>query len=191
MEVAKRVGLFEFRKAICSELGPDSATKRLILLVLSIYMDKDGSSCFPSIKTISRDARLSERAISANLSLLSDEGWIIKIDRWVSGRGWRHLQYKASVPQKILARIQHLKDNGDDPGSTRQGRGDDPDAGRVDPDDNNVLTQGHTISSYNSRKNSMAGRDDPGSTPRQSEVGADDFLKLKKEIKKRAAAAGY
>src|SRR4051812_20641124 len=57
----ERAGLFEWRKEIAaSEL---SSTRKLIAWTLSLHMDRDGDSCFPSQARVAREASLSERAV--------------------------------------------------------------------------------------------------------------------------------
>jgi hypothetical protein len=81
--------LFGWRDLITSEEGPASPTTRHILLTISIYINKNTKSCFPSIETISKATRLSKRSVCTHLKIAEDQGWINKIPLGKGGRGWR------------------------------------------------------------------------------------------------------
>jgi hypothetical protein len=53
--------LIEWRaQVIASELG---SSARLVALVLSLHMDRNGGSCFPSITTLQREASLARSTV--------------------------------------------------------------------------------------------------------------------------------
>lgn len=51
---------------------------RLVMIVLADHAQKDGTRAFPSVETIARDARLSERAARAALRRLEESGEIVR-----------------------------------------------------------------------------------------------------------------
>lgn len=66
--------LLAWRKAIAaSDL---SSTQKLVALVLSLHMNGDGASCFPSQKTVAAEASLTERAVRDTIPKLVEAGWI-------------------------------------------------------------------------------------------------------------------
>ncbi|KKL64789.1 hypothetical protein LCGC14_2161410, partial [marine sediment metagenome] len=69
------VTLHEWRWRFTRSPGPPASTTRLVLLVLSIYMDRVGE-CWPSIGELACACALSERAIGKHIRLAEDGGWI-------------------------------------------------------------------------------------------------------------------
>lgn len=57
----------------------------LVLLALADYADEDGSS-FPSIRTLAKKARLSEREVQYTLSTITEGGWVT-VDRGAGPHG--------------------------------------------------------------------------------------------------------
>jgi hypothetical protein len=108
------VNLFEWRKAIVSEYGPKPTT-RLVLLVLSLHMDKEGDRCFPSTKALERETGLSERSVCTHLIMAEKTGWIKKEVCGLSGQGWKRHKYIASIPEKVLKEVQYLNLKGTEP----------------------------------------------------------------------------
>ena len=102
-----------WQKAIISEQGPEKTT-RLVLLVLSIFMDMDGM-CFPSTVIIAKAAKISERCVCEHLEKANKAGWIKKMVAGHSGQGWKRHKYSAVIPDKALTEGQHVNDKGTDP----------------------------------------------------------------------------
>lgn len=100
--------LFTWRTAIASPHGPASATRRHVLLTLSLHMNERGGSCFPTTARLAAETKLSERAVEEHLRVAEEEGWIERRDLEVRGRGWRRVAYKATVP--VVARSQIQKE---------------------------------------------------------------------------------
>lgn len=88
---------FRYRLAVCSKHGPPSPTRRHVLLVLSLHMDKDGGSCFPSERLLAEETGLSERSVGQHLEVAAREGWVCRQQRG-STKGWRQWHYLASIP---------------------------------------------------------------------------------------------
>lgn len=91
--------LFRWRKSIYSRHGPESGTTRAVLMALSMYMNSDGDSCFPSTKTLEEASGFSEKTVIRHLHKAEEEGWI-KIRRRDAdaGQGWRRHTYRARIP---------------------------------------------------------------------------------------------
>lgn len=93
-----------WQKAIISEYGPEKTT-RLILLVLSIFMDMNGI-CFPSTVSISKAAKVSLRSVITHLEKAEHDGWIKKMIAGFNGQGWKRNKYQAEIPEKVLTESQ-------------------------------------------------------------------------------------
>lgn len=153
--------LFDWRNRIASDNGPRQALARHVALTLSLHMDLSGGSCYPSIKTISKRTGLSERVVGKYLHILSDEGWLQICQRKKTGRGWRQYQYQAVIPEVPSTRDDAASSphaQRGDAESSPCAQGHDSYARRGDAQDINVVTEGNTISSYNTKKNTQ----DPG-----------------------------
>lgn len=97
-----------------SEFGPKSIT-RFVLLTLSLHMDKDGGSCFPSTRTLAGKTGLSERSVCTHLETAAKEGWIKKMLHGLPGQRWKRHKYEADIPENLLKEIQHLNSKGTEP----------------------------------------------------------------------------
>lgn len=147
--------LFVWRNLLASEEGPPSTT-RLVLLALSLRMDTDGASCFPSVRSICVMTGLSNRAVIDHLDRAEREGWIRRESAGRGGQGWRRHRYTPLIPA-------HLE--GGEAGSPRSEEGGEPHAGKV-------VNEVHSTSSYTSSETKRgeseedAGRGGAGSEPR-------------------------
>lgn len=94
---------FMWERLVISARGPPSPITRLVLLVLAIYFSKGAGTAWPSIKTISADSRLSERAVAAALAFAVREGWITKrsFKDPNNKQGWRRNVYSMAFPESI------------------------------------------------------------------------------------------
>jgi len=92
--------LIDYRNAIASATGPDSATMRHILLTLSLHMDRNLSSCWPSIKTLAARTGLNEKTVRNQLKQAEKKGWIKRGTRGANGKGWRLYCYVGKVPNR-------------------------------------------------------------------------------------------
>lgn len=117
--------LFRWRKAFCSEVGPPS-TARLVLLTLSLHMDMYGGQCFPSTRTLAKETGLTRRAVENNIKKAIELGWLKKQQRGLDGRAWRRCEYTALIPSVVGNHVPHVKGNGGEPRSPRQSRGGEP-----------------------------------------------------------------
>ena len=91
--------LIRWRNLVFSENGLPSTTK-LVLATLSLHMNKDGGSCFPSIRHLSDRSSLSEKAVCKHIKEAEKDGWIFRRDRITTGKGWRGKSYQAVIPQQ-------------------------------------------------------------------------------------------
>lgn len=64
-------------------------TERLVGLTLSLHMDRDGGSCWPSLTTLANETGLSRRTVIRALNTLDAEGYI-KRARGGPGRPTRY-----------------------------------------------------------------------------------------------------
>lgn len=92
--------LFRWREAVVGENGPPDSVTRLVLLVLSLNMNKEGGSCFPSVEALARRCSLNERTVRRHLDRAEDLGWIRRSRRRQKGRGWKLTNYTATFPGK-------------------------------------------------------------------------------------------
>jgi len=96
----KRPFVVKWRAAILSEVGPPTASAKLVLLALSNWMSPDGGSCWPSTTTLSEATALSRRVVGLHLGLAVDEGWIVR-QRRGTGRWNRGYTYQATFPPEV------------------------------------------------------------------------------------------
>ena len=131
---------FTWRSAFASAYGPPSSTTRLVLFCLSIHMNEQGESCFPSIDRLARDGSLSRKAVIDHIKIAEETGWIEKQERPErNGQAWRRMQYSPKVPPGIMAKI--LAEKGGEPqlppseigpeGGERGAEGGEPDGEKV------------------------------------------------------------
>ena len=120
---------------IASENGPESPTTRLLLLTMSLYMDKTGGKCFPSTRTLSVDTALSRKAVMEHIQKAEAAGWIKIMSAGVNGRGWKRSSYQAATPSDVVTESNHVIHERGNPTSP-------PKARRGHPHSHNVVTQG-------------------------------------------------
>jgi len=130
--------LIEWRDLVASKQGPKRSTTRHVLLTLSLHMQLDGSSCFPSVRLLAERTGLSERTVCTHLRAACEESWIRKIVKGKSGKGWRLHQYFPTIPV------------GAEPPSLRQSKRTESGAQGTEPDSINALKEVQSNSSYNS-----------------------------------------
>lgn len=92
--------LYKWRAAIVSSDLP--ATCRHVALTLSLHMNEEGDSCFPSVDTTAAETGLSRRAVQLNITRLVDGQWL-KLHRG-GGRG-RSNRYVAVLPPASVAPV--------------------------------------------------------------------------------------
>ncbi|MBY0408296.1 MAG: helix-turn-helix domain-containing protein [Rickettsiales bacterium] len=74
------------------------STTKLVLLVLSTYMNDHGEGCYPSTTQIAHDASLTERAVFTHLRKAEMAGFLVRDKRELSGRKWASNEYRAAYP---------------------------------------------------------------------------------------------
>jgi len=112
---------FRWQKMIASVNGPDSPTTRHVLLTLSLFMDNDGGSCFPSNRTLATAAKLHRKSVASHLESASKAGWIQISGRAGDGRGWKRHSYKATFPDDAGKEAPHVNGELGESGSPPQG----------------------------------------------------------------------
>jgi len=85
------------------------STTRHILHVLAAYMSAHADShcgpgalefnCYPSTRSIAVNSGYSERAVVEHLKYAEDNGWIVKMIRGRSGKGWKRHEYVPAFPE--------------------------------------------------------------------------------------------
>jgi hypothetical protein len=70
-------------------------------MVISLHMDADGLSAWPSQKTIATRALVSRRSVVTHLEEAEQEGWVRRYDARPDGPGWRLCGYEATVPDAV------------------------------------------------------------------------------------------
>lgn len=90
------MNFFTWRSAILnSELA---STTKLVLLVISTYMDDHGGGAFPSTETIAQNAGLSQRAVCTHIEKAVAAGFITVHKRKQRGRNWALNHYRIAFP---------------------------------------------------------------------------------------------
>ena len=102
---SKPKDIFEWRKLILSDVGPSRGGTRFFLLLLSTYMQKDGTNCFPSVKTLAHVSAMTERWVCDHIEYALKEKWI-EIKRLGKGKNWRLNTYIPAIPDKTLRKSQ-------------------------------------------------------------------------------------
>lgn len=100
--------LFTWRALITSIDGPRSATTRLVLLVLSLHMNKLGQSCFPSIELLACESGLSRQSVIKHLEIAVRGGWLGRRPFRRPGKAWRSTEYFAIWPASPDSRQPRL-----------------------------------------------------------------------------------
>lgn len=139
--VKKQVNLFSWRQAVVtSDL---SSTTKHVLLTLACHMNDMGESCFPSVDTLSVETSLSRRTVITHIQKAKQEYWLNVGLHGFGGQKWRSHEYTVSIPQKVVKESNHVFEEGGEP--VAEGG---------EPDDQKVVKEVHSNSSYNSSYNS-------------------------------------
>lgn len=77
-----------------------TSTTKLVLMVLSTYMNDHGEGCYPSQDQIAKDASLTTRAVIKHLDIAIENGWLVKKKRNLTGKKWDSNEYEASTPSQ-------------------------------------------------------------------------------------------
>ena len=103
--MAINVDRWQWLETLAGECGPSSATTRQVLHGISLHMNAQGESAWPSFKTLAIRTSLSERSVSKHVTLARTAEWLKVTTRMGSGHGWRVNQYRATVPDHLKYRI--------------------------------------------------------------------------------------
>jgi hypothetical protein len=137
--------LLTWRRTVASVRGPAPVTRHL-LLTLSIYMDAEGGSCYPTTRELAVATGLSERSVCTHLALADEAGWVERRLRGIRGQEWKRMEYRAKLP-KALKEVQHLTAKGTERDSAPEHEG-------TEPHDMKALNHVQSNSSVNSSNNS-------------------------------------
>lgn len=191
---AKVMNLFDWRKAMLSDMGP-APTTRLVLMVISTHMNGDGASCFPSITTLAAETGLSRRVVIEHIAKAAEDGWIRKAPKGLSGQAWRRHEYAASIPGNVVQQIHHLNQNVvTENNHVDQKRGD----GELPPFDEGgyfgrkkVVTESNPSTSVNSSESAPAKKSKPKTTTAKRKTPAPDHLPVTDAMTAFAKSKGY
>jgi hypothetical protein len=103
------------------------APTRHLLLSLGRRMEADGSSCYPSTRTIAERTGLSERTVCTHLAIAEAAGWLKRSARGrVAGQAWRGHEYRPAIPPKVLNDVRHVRPEGTEADSVPIEKGTEP-----------------------------------------------------------------
>jgi hypothetical protein len=94
---------FSWRWAVLLESDLPSTTK-LVLLTLGCHMTEAGESCFPSVKTIAKEASLSRKAVMEHVKRAAAAGWI-RVNQHEVRHNFVRNEYVISYPAGVLERL--------------------------------------------------------------------------------------
>ena len=88
--------VWSWRDAVTqADLEPNT---KYILLVLSLYMDERGGSCYPTIDTLVKDSSLARGTVIKHLNLAEEAGFILRRRHGFKGQEWANNEYAAAYP---------------------------------------------------------------------------------------------
>ena len=93
--------LFDWRRLVASEYGPEMPRTRHVLLTLSLRMNRDGGSCYPAIRTLAADVGVGRSTVARHLKIAEEGGWIRRYRRGLEGQGWKRTGYHAVLPKGV------------------------------------------------------------------------------------------
>lgn len=153
---------FTWRSAMASKFGPPSSTTRLVLLTLSLHMSEQGDSCFPGIDRLVDESGLSKKSVIDHIQIAEEMGWITKQERHLrSGQGWRRMEYFATIPDGIEAKIKAEK--GGEPRSPPTQKGGERPSKGGERHGEKVVNDVHLSTSVNSSRVNGGGKNPPQS----------------------------
>lgn len=77
-----------------------SPTEKLVLRAMADHADDDGTSCYPSVNTLTRETSLSRRTVQTTIRTLKDVGLLVAMGQSKGGRG-RTPEYHLKVDEKL------------------------------------------------------------------------------------------
>lgn len=93
----KEKPFFSWRQAV---LDTDlEANTKLVLLVLSTFMNDHGTGCYPSMDTIAAKSGLSKRSVITHIQNAVEAGFIVVKQHGFKGREWRTNDYRIAFPK--------------------------------------------------------------------------------------------
>lgn len=138
---------------VASDVGPEFATTRHVLLTLGTFMSESGGSCFPSTRKIAVSTALSERSVCTHLKIAEQAGWIKIFENTGQGQAHKRNSYQASIPKKALKEVQHVEAEGAERDSAAYQKGTEPLSKGTEPDDKKALKEVQSNISVNRPKN--------------------------------------
>lgn len=164
---------FSWRQAILAAELP--STTKLVLLVISTYMNDHGTGAFPTTKTIAANAGVSERAVCTHIKKAKEAGFL-RVDRHgFGGQKWARNEYQISFP---------IQPKGTEPVSVSADKGTEPHAEGTEPDDIKALNEVQSNSPYNSpvEENTSPGGDSSSAANSKNNCPHSEILRIWSEI---------
>jgi hypothetical protein len=93
--------MISWTRAILSRHGPPDSLTRFVALAIGTHMNGDGTSCFPSIKTLAAETQLSHVTVGRRLTDLERGGWLERWQEQGHGQRWRLGHYEATFPADL------------------------------------------------------------------------------------------
>lgn len=90
---------WEWLNAIRSENGPPHPMTRFVLFALSLHMNSEGNSCFPSMALLARESNLSLRTVKTHMAEAFEDGWLHRYERKGPVSGYSRYEYEATIPE--------------------------------------------------------------------------------------------
>ncbi len=88
---------FSWRQAVLdAQLEPNT---KLVLLVLSTFMNDHGTGCYPSMETIAVKSGLSKRSVITHVQKAVVAGFIVVKSHGFAGQQWRTNDYRIAFPK--------------------------------------------------------------------------------------------
>ena len=98
-------GQFTWQAAI--RQSPLSSNTKLVLLMLSLYMNHITTAAWPSMTTLASDTGLSKRSVQRALQEARDTGFLVKTERFTETKGQTSNLYSACIPETPLDTVKH------------------------------------------------------------------------------------
>lgn len=147
------------------------STTKLVLHTMHAHMNNSSGIAYPSIKTIAKEANLTERCVCDHIQKAEKLGWILVEKKGKqAGQAWKHNVYTAVIPKK-----------GTESASIPLAKRTEHDAEGTEPDDKKVLNHVPTNSLSNSINNSSENPLDKEKKPTQPTAEYKQMVKFIKE----------
>lgn len=103
---------FGWQRAFAAYLpaGRKGITQRTILHGLALFMDADGSNCYPSYEDLARVTGASQETLAQHLPDLETAGWFVRRELKLRGQQWARLLYDPQIPHAVMMKISRAEE---------------------------------------------------------------------------------